>query len=96
MLQIFSNNTSTIVLDNINPQTHLDMINEHIKQCSCPNMTIDISRLNLMDACRVSTLCSTTHYMKYPDGKIDWVVNSKKVKDYTDPMNLGNSNYRIL
>lgn len=96
MLQIFSNNTSTIVLDNINPQTNIDMINEHIKQCNCQNMTIDISRLNLMDACRVSTLCSTTHYMKYPDGKIDWVVNSKKVKDYTDPMNLGNSNYRIL
>lgn len=95
MLQIFSKNISTIVLDNINPQTNIDMINEHIKQCSCQNMTVDIRRLNLIDACKVSTLCSTTHYMKYPDGKINWIVNSKKVKDYTDSMNLGNSSYLL-
>lgn len=96
MLQIFSNNSSTIILDNNNPQKNIDMINEHIKLCNCDNMTIDISRLNLIDACKVSTLCSTTHYMKYPDGKINWIVNSKKVKDYTDSMNLGNSSYKIL
>ena len=96
MLQIFSNNSSTIILDNNNPQKNIDMINEHIKLCNCDNMTIDISRLNLIDACKVSTLCSTTHYMKYPDGKINWIINSKKVKDYTDSMNLGNSSYKIL
>lgn len=93
MLQIFSDNLSTIIIDNNNPQKNIDMINEHIKLCNCENMTVDIRKLNLMDACKISALCSTTHYMKYPEGKINWIVNSKKVKDYTDSMNLGNSFY---
>ena len=35
-------------------------------------------------------------YLKYPVGKINWLVNSKTVKDYSDNMNLGNSEFNII
>ena len=95
MLQIISQNDSKIVLDNNTPQSNIDMINEHIKLCSCEHMTVDITRLNIMDACMVSTLCSTEHYMKYPNRKIDWIINSEKVKEFTSNMTLGNSEFFI-
>ena len=91
MLQIFNNKDSKIILENTLPQKNIDMINEHINLCNCRNMTIDISKLNIIDACMVSTVCSTTHYLKYPDGKISWITNSDEVEEYTKPTNLGNS-----
>ena len=95
MLQVFSKDLSKLVLENNDPNINIDKINEHIKLCKSQNMTIDITRLNLMDACMVSTMCSTTHYLKYPQGKISWIVNSPKVEEYTKPMNLGNSHYLL-
>lgn len=95
MLQVFSSNLSELILDNNSPQTNVDIVNEHIKLCNCENMTVDITGLNILDACMVSTLCSTTHYMKYPDGKINWIINSKKVQDYTSSMTLGNCQFFI-
>lgn len=91
MLQVFSNNSSTIKTESQNPQKNIDMIKEHINICNCEFMTVDITNMNIIDACMVSTLCSAEHYMKYPNGKIKWIVNSKKIKEYTFDMSLGNS-----
>lgn len=95
MLQIISSNDSKIILNPQSPQKNIDMINEHIKLCSCKNMTVDMTSLNIFDACMVSTLCSAEHFMKYPDGKINWIVNSQSVKDYSKSMTIGNSNFII-
>jgi len=95
MLQVFSKDISTLILDNKAPETNVNLVNSHIRQCSCKNMTIDITRLNLLDACMVSTLCSTAHYMKYPDGNIDWIVNSKEVENNISSMTLGNSRFVV-
>lgn len=95
MLQVFSNNLSTIVLDSAPPHENIEKVNERIKLCNCKNMTIDITNLNIMDACMVSTMCSTEHYLKYPDGNISWIVNSEKVEQYTKSMNLGNSIFSV-
>ena len=95
MLQVFSNNSSEISINSKNPKENVDMINEHIKLCNCKYMTVDITDLNIMDACMVSTLCSTAHYMKYPEGKINWIINSAEVKDYTSSMNLGNCEFLV-
>jgi hypothetical protein len=38
-------------------------------------------------------MCSTKHYIKYPEGKIHWLVSSCMVKDFTKDMSLGNSEY---
>ncbi|MBO6272404.1 hypothetical protein J6O48_06460 [bacterium] len=93
MLQVFSNQTSKIVLENQNPQKNIDIINEHIKLSNCENMTIDITNLNIMDACMISTICSTEHYMKYPNGNINWLTNAKEVEEYTSSFKLGNSHF---
>jgi len=95
MLQIFTNQDSKIILENTPPEKNIDMVNKHINFSNCQNMTVDISRLNIMDACMVSTVCSTTHYMKYPNGNINWIVNSKKVEEYTSAMQLGNSTFSL-
>ena len=95
MLQIISSNDSKIILKPQSPQKNIDMIKEHINICSCQNMTIDITNLNVIDACMVSTLGSAEYYMKYPEGKINWIVNSETVADYTESMTLGNSEFIV-
>lgn len=95
MLQIISPNESKIILDSINPEKNVALVNEHIKLSNCKNMTVDITGLNIMDACMVSTLCSAQHYIKYPNGKINWITNSKEVSELTADMILGNSEYTV-
>ena len=56
-------------------------------------MDIDISFMNIIDACFVTTLCATKHFTKYPNGKIEWKVSSKKVQEFNKNLDLGNSLY---
>jgi len=93
MLKVLCQNSSTIVLNNTEPNKIVESVKERILNSGCENMTIDISRLSLIDACKVSILCSTEHYLKYPTGKINWVVTSSYVKQFSSNMNLGNSEY---
>lgn len=92
MLQVCEN-FSTIILNSNYTKKNLDDLNKYIDTYNCTDMTVDISALNILDASKVATLGSTIHYIKYPDGKINWIVNSNKVKDYTSSMNLGNSHF---
>ena len=93
MLQVFTKDVSTLVLDGINPEKDIEAVNAHIRLCKCENMTVDITHLNIIDACMVSTICSTAHFMKYPGGKIDWITNSKDIETFISGMKLGNSHY---
>lgn len=95
MLQVFTKDLSRIKLENNNPDINIEKVNEHINLCDSKYMTVDITELNIMDACMVSATCSTEHYLKHPEGKINWIVNSPVVKEYTDSMNLGNSHYFV-
>lgn len=90
MLQVCEN-ISTIVLNSNLANKNLEDLNKYIDRNNCTNMTVDISELNIFDASKIATLGSTIHYMKYPEGSINWIVNSNKVKEYTTSMNLGNS-----
>ena len=56
-------------------------------------MSVDISLMNILDACHVTTLCSTQHYIKYPDGRITWKVSSESVREFSQDLELGNSEY---
>ena len=56
-------------------------------------MTFDISMLNIIDATKVATIASTYHFLKFEEGKIDWLVSSKEVAKMLKPLNLGNSNF---
>ena len=71
-------------------------INNYIDNNSCKNMSVDISFLNILDSCYVSTVCSTKHYVKYPDGKINWKVSSELVREFNSSLELGNAGYEII
>lgn len=85
---------SEILIPNTkNPHKVVEYINSYIEKVNCAEFSVDISFMNIIDACYVSTMCSTKHYIKYPEGKINWFVSSDKVKEYAKDMFLGNSVY---
>lgn len=92
MLQVCEN-ISTLKLSSNITKKNLEDLDTYIDTNNCVDVTIDISNLNILDASRIATIGSTIHFMKYPEGQINWIVNSKKVKEYTTPMNLGNSQF---
>ena len=68
----------------------VESIKNYIFEHDCPNLSMDVSHLNIIDASKVTLLCSTYHYAKYPHGQINWFVNSSEVQNLIKPMNLGN------
>ena len=76
-----------------NPNKILDNIKSAIRKSKSANMTVDISMLNLIDASKVATMASTYHFLKFSDGKINWIVNSKEIEKMLKPMNLGNTKF---
>jgi hypothetical protein len=38
-------------------------------------------------------LCSTKHFAKYPDGKINWKISSKLIEELNKDFELGNNSY---
>ena len=86
--------TSNILVPNTkDPQKAVKYINSYIDTAYCEEFSVDISFMNVIDACYVSTLCSTQHYIKYPSGKINWLVASDLIDEFSKDMNLGNCNY---
>lgn len=77
----------------VNPTKIIEHINNHIEKNNCEYMSVDLSSINVLDACYITTLCSTTHYIKYPNGKIEWKVSSDAIKEFNKDLDLGNSNY---
>lgn len=78
-----------------NPIEAVNHISSYIDSHYCENLSIDISFMNIIDSCYVTTLCATKHFTKYPNGKINWKVSSDKIKELNNPLNLGNSDYII-
>ena len=92
MLQLLPQNN--IVTPNTQiPSEAVDYINSYIDNYHCENMTVDISFMNVLDACYVSTLCSTKHYIKYPQGKINWKISSEIIREFNKDLELGNVDY---
>jgi len=80
----FGNKTNAINL--------VEEIKNYIFEHDCPNLSMDVSHLNIIDASKVTIICSTYHWSKYPNGKINWAIKSKEIKDLVRPLNLGNIN----
>ncbi len=92
MLQLLPQND--IVTPNTQtPSEAVEYINSYIDKYHCENMSVDISFMNVLDACYVSTLCSTKHYIKYPNGKINWKISSDIIREFNKDLELGNINY---
>ena len=92
MLQLLPQND--IVTPNTQiPSEAVDYINSYIDNYHCENMTVDISFMNVLDACYVSTLCSTKHYIKYPQGKINWKISSEIIREFNKDLEIGTADY---
>lgn len=85
----------TLMPNSVNPTEIVDYIDSYIESNSCETMSVDISFLNVLDACFVSTLCASKHFTKYPNGKINWKVSSKIIKEFNKDFELGNNNYLL-
>jgi len=68
----------------------VEIIKNYIFDNDCPSMAMDISHLNIIDASKVTILCSTYHYAKYPHGNVTWKINSAEIHNIIKPLNLGN------
>lgn len=68
----------------------VESIKDYIHENDCPNLSMDISHLNIIDASKVTILCSTYHWAKYPNGEISWKIASDEVKELVNPLDLGN------
>ena len=93
MLKILDKNTPILMLESSEPYKIVETVNEYISNSGSKEITIDISHINLLDACKISVLCSTETYLKYPQHKINWIVGSESVKLMTASMGLGNSSF---
>ena len=87
---------STLNINYVKPEDTINYISEFIDNNSCKSMSVDISFMNILDACYVSTICSAKHYIKYPDGKIKWKISSELVKEFNSKLELGNADYEIF
>lgn len=94
MIQLLPQDKS-IQISSIKPNETIDLINKYIDSHSCKTMSVDISFMNILDACHVSTICSAKHYVKYPDGKIKWKISSELVKEFNSRLELGNADYEL-
>lgn len=83
----------TIHITKSKPADTVDFLSNYIENNFCENMSVDISLMNILDACYVSTICSAKHYIKYPNGKIKWKISSKLVSEFNSDLELGNSEY---
>ncbi len=92
MLQLLPK-SDTLTPNSTNPNEAVAYINSYIEKYHCENMNIDVSFMNILDACYVSTMCSTTHFIKYPNGKINWKISSDLVREFNKRLELGNSEY---
>lgn len=90
MINNVSKEVLTITKNNEDAIDLVESIKSYISEHDCPNLSMDISHLNILDASKVTVLCSTYHWAKYPEGKISWKINSPEIKDLIQPLSLGN------
>jgi len=63
---------------------------KYIKKYDCPEMILDLSSLNIIDATKVMVLSSTYHHQKYPNGKLKCHIQSDDVKNFVSNFNTRN------
>ncbi len=92
MLQLLPQ-SEILTPDSTDPKEAVEFIDSYIEKYHCENLNVDISYMNVLDACMVSTVCSAKHYIKYPNGKINWKISSEIIKEFNRELELGNSSY---
>lgn len=94
MLQLLPQE-ETIKPNTNNPAEAIDFINSYIEKYRCETLSIDISNMNAIDACYVSTLCGAKHFSKYPEGKLNWKISYPLTKIFNSNFELENCSYEF-
>lgn len=92
MLQILPRE-KTICLNTNDSEKAVGYIKSYIHNTNCEYVSFDVSGMNVFDACYVSAIGSAEHYLKYPNGKIEWHISSEIIKELNQELELGNTNY---
>ena len=64
-----------------NSTNSLDKFKKFIKSHDCPELTLNLSSLNIFFFLFFVLLSSAYHYQKYPSGKIKYQVESDDIKN---------------
>lgn len=88
--------SDVFVPESNNPDKVIKDINAYLNKSHCENVNVDISFMNTIDACFVSTMCSANHYINHPESKISWFVSSDLTQELTKSLTLGNSFYKTI
>ena len=85
-------NKNQIAIDGFSTSTEdvVNSVREYIEEHDCPDLSMDISRLNLIEASKVTILCSTYHWAKYPQGHLNLLIGSNEVRELVKSLHLGN------
>ena len=81
MSKDFLDKDFTITEENDNLVDIVESIKNYITDHDCPTLSMDISRLNILDASKITIVCSTYHWAKYPNGEISWKIGSSEVEN---------------
>lgn len=73
-----------------NPLQMADKVKKHIKKYDCPEIELDLSNLNILDAVKVLVLSSAYHYKKYPLGKLKCHTQSDEMKALVTGFSMSN------
>jgi len=79
------NNFLNVTAVNGKTEDVVKSINKYIDRHECKKMCIDISTFNIIDAAKISAICSAKHFSKYPFGSLQWVVNNKETRSIMKP-----------
>lgn len=59
-----------------------EQFKNYVKKHHCPEIFVDLSTMNVIDAMKFILLSSAYHYSKYPFGKFRCHVASEDIKNY--------------
>lgn len=81
-------------LNCVNSQEILNNVKKYINKFDCPNLKLDLTNLNMLDATKIMVISSAYHYSKYPKGKIQCRVQSDSIKNLVT--NFSTSNLEVI
>jgi hypothetical protein len=73
-----------------NKEKAMDNFKRYINKYDCPEITLDLSGLNIIDALKFMILSSTYHYRKYPKGKLKCKTNSADIRNFVESFAVKN------
>jgi len=61
----------------------------------CHNLVIDLSGFNLIYASQIGILSSVQHFIKYPNGTLEIIVDSQEAKNMIVLLNIANAKVTV-